>query len=167
MVSGIRFARPEDLEAVNALREQVNELHVRHRPDVFKEGFPGELRDYIHTVYADPDKKILVCEAEGRICAFALIHHVLRPENPYMHPREYLDIDEFCVDRAFRRKGIGTGMIRYIRDYAEREGIRRLELNMWEFNQSALKFYESVGFVTYRRYMEMRCEPEKAGEDVS
>ena len=25
---------------------------------------------------------------------------------------------------------------------------------MWEFNEGALKFYESIGFTTYRRYME-------------
>ena len=26
---------------------------------------------------------------------------------------------------------------------------------MWEFNQGAIAFYESVGFETYRRYMEI------------
>ena len=40
-------------------------------------------------------------------------------------------------------------------DYAREKGIRRLELNMWEFNQDALAFYEAAGFSTYRRYMEM------------
>ena len=30
----------------------------------------------------------------------------------------------------------------------------KLELDMWEFNDGALKFYESVGFITYRRFME-------------
>ena len=29
---------------------------------------------------------------------------------------------------------------------------------MWEFNEGALKFYESVGFRTYRRYMEQDIE---------
>ena len=31
-----------------------------------------------------------------------------------------------------------------------------LELNMWEFNQGALAFYEAEGFETYRRYMEAK-----------
>ena len=50
---------------------------------------------------------------------------------------------------------LATEMIRFIRDYAKDEGFNRLELNMWEFNQDSLAFYESVGFNTYRRYMEM------------
>lgn len=31
-----------------------------------------------------------------------------------------------------------------------------IELKMWEFNEEALKFYESVGFTTYRRYTELK-----------
>ena len=72
-----------------------------------------------------------------------------------MYERDYLDVDEFGVDEAYRRRGIATEMIRFIREYARSEGFSRLELNMWEFNQEALEFYEAVGCTTYRRYMEM------------
>ena len=36
------------------------------------------------------------------------------------------------------------------------KGFDRVELNMWEFNSSALEFYEAMGFRTYRRYMELK-----------
>ena len=29
----------------------------------------------------------------------------------------------------------------------------RIELDVWSFNEEALKFYEAVGFQTYRRLM--------------
>ena len=35
-------------------------------------------------------------------------------------------------------------------------GFDRIELNMWEFNRDALAFYEAAGFVTYRRYLELK-----------
>lgn len=41
------------------------------------------------------------------------------------------------------------------KDYTRDKGFKRLELNMWEFNQGALEFYEAAGFETYRRYMEI------------
>jgi GNAT superfamily N-acetyltransferase len=47
-------------------------------------------------------------------------------------------------------------MIGFIREFAKREGVERVELNMWEFNQDALAFYKSVGFVTYRRFMKLK-----------
>ena len=31
---------------------------------------------------------------------------------------------------------------------------------MWEFNDGALDFYESVGFTTYRRFMEFTNKQE-------
>lgn len=72
-----------------------------------------------------------------------------------MFERDHLDIDAFGVDEAFRRQGIGARLIDHIRALAKSEGIGRIELNMWEFNRDALAFYESVGFATYRRYMEL------------
>ena len=152
----IRFAKYEELERVNELRQQVNELHVKERPETFKPGFPDELRAYIYEIFRDPSKKIVVCEQGGEIRGFAVLNRIARPETPFMRERVFLDIDEFCVDETCRRQGIATEMIAFIRDYAENEGFDRIELNMWEFNAGALAFYEAVGFTTYRRYMEMR-----------
>ena len=51
--------------------------------------------------------------------------------------------------------GIATLLIDFIKADALERGFKKLELNMWEFNESALAFYESVGFGTYRRDLEM------------
>ncbi|MBQ6174534.1 MAG: GNAT family N-acetyltransferase [Clostridia bacterium] len=152
----IRFAREEDLDQVNVLRKQVNDVHVEGKPEVFKPGFCDELRDYIHVIFADLRQKIVVADDGGAVCGFAVLNHITRPENPFMYVRDFLDIDEFAVDEGHRRQGIATAMIRFIRDYAREQGFSRVELNMWEFNQGALAFYEAAGFTTYRRYMEMK-----------
>lgn len=72
-----------------------------------------------------------ICEKEDIICGFA------------------------CVHPAFRRQGVATELITFIREDAKKRGLSRVELNMWEFNEGALAFYEAVGFRTYRRYMEL------------
>ena len=137
----MRLAEEKDLSRVNELRKQVNDLHVMGKPEVFKAGFSRELQDYIQVIRT--------------ICAFAVIHHISRPENPFMYERDFLDIDEFCVDEKYRRQGAGSALVRFIRDFAKEKGFHRIELNMWEFNQDALAFYEAAGFTTFRRYMEM------------
>lgn len=151
----VRRARENELERVNELRMQVNALHVAGKPEVFKPGFPEELRNYIYAIHKDPEQFIVVAEKDGTICGFAVLHHINRPENPFMKERDFLDIDEFCVDEAFRRQGIASEMIAFIREFAKEKGFHRIELNMWEFNQDALAFYEAAGFQTFRRYMEM------------
>ena len=154
--AAVRFAREEDLERINILRRQVNDLHVLGKPEVFKPGFCSELRDYIYVIWNDPEKKIVAAEKDGTVCGFAVLSHIVRPETPFMYVRDYLDIDEFGVDRACRRQGIALAMIRFIRSYAKEKGFSRIELNMWEFNRDALAFYEAAGFAVYRRYMEMK-----------
>lgn len=97
----------------------------------------------------------LVAESEGIICGFAVLHHIHKSENSFMYERDFMDIDEVCVDRKYRRHGIASEMIAYIKDYTKEQGIKRIELDMWEFNEDVLASYEAVGFKTCRRYMEM------------
>lgn len=156
----VRFAREEDLSGVNILRKQVNDLHVAGKPEVFKPGFCDELRDYLYVIWKEPQKRIVVAELGGKIVGFAILNHIVRPENPFMFERNFLDIDEFGVDEAHRRLGIASAMVAFILDYAKQEGLCRLELNMWEFNRGALAFYEAAGLQTYRRYMEIRLSGE-------
>ena len=151
----VRFAREEELDRVNELRKQVNDLHVEGKSEVFKPGFGEELRNFVNVIFNDPEQKIVVAEEDGVICGFAIIHHIYKGESPFMYERDFLDIDEFCVDEAFRRKGVATELVSFIKDFAKENRFHRIELNMWEFNQGALAFYEEAGFKTFRRYMEM------------
>lgn len=152
----IRIAKESDLKEINLLRRQVNELHVHGRPETFKPGFPPELETHIYTVFQDTQQEILLAEEEGKICGFAVLHEICRPETPFMYERRLLDIDEFCVDEGCRRHGVGRALIDAAKAVAKERGYDRLELNMWEFNRDALAFYEALGFETYRRYMEIK-----------
>ena len=152
----VRFATEADLPAVNRLRREVNDLHVAGRPETFTPGFCPELENYLYTIMDDPDLDVVVAEEAGEIRGFAVLHEIHRPENPFKLADRFLDIDEFGVAEAWRRRGVGTALIDFCRASAKERGFDRLELNMWEFNRGALAFYEAVGFTTYRRYMEIK-----------
>ncbi|MBQ2953132.1 MAG: GNAT family N-acetyltransferase [Clostridia bacterium] len=154
----IRLATQDDLPRVNELRAQVSALHVAGKPEVFRPGFCEELQDHVHTLFSAADHAILVAEGDGGIVGFACVKLVDRPGSPYRLPQRYLDVDEFGVDEAVRRQGIGRALFDAVRDYARAQGVHRIELNMWEFNREALAFYEAIGFATYRRYMEYRID---------
>lgn len=52
----------------------------------------------------------------------------------------------------------------FIRREASEKGYRHLELDMWEFNQSALAFYEAMCFHTIHRYMSMSLATNREDE---
>lgn len=40
--------------------------------------------------------------------------------------------------------------------FAEERGFPKIELDVWVFNESAVKFYESLGFQSFRKMMEYK-----------
>ncbi len=154
----VRLAVPEELPRVNELRRQVNELHVRGRPDIFRPGFCEELEQYLYQKAARGDYYVFVALLDGVICGFARVEYVEKPQSPYNNARRFCHVEEIGVDAAFRHRGVGSALLERIRQDAMDRGFDRIELDMWEFNTGALAFYEQAGFKTYRRYMELNVK---------
>lgn len=131
---------------------------MKGRPDIFRPGFCQELKDVVYGMWQDEDKDIIVAERDGVICGFACVEYIERPQSPYNLERKFYHVSEFGVDTAFRRQKVATELFAFMREHARKKGFGRIELDMWEFNEGALKFYESVGFCTIRRYMECSLE---------
>lgn len=153
-MSSVRFARVEELARVNELRKVVNDLHVDGRPDRFKSGFE-DVSKQLSEMWNSDEFDIIVAERDGIICGYACVKHAEKKETPFTKAMKFDHVDEFCVDEAFRRQGVATDLIEFIRENAQKRGISKIELNVWSFNEGAVRFYESVGFKTYRRLMEL------------
>jgi GNAT superfamily N-acetyltransferase len=60
---------------------------------------------------------------------------------------KYLEIDHFVVDSAYRSKGIGEQIVRYLKEKAIAENCQMLALDAYTDNFPAHKFFMNVGFV--------------------
>ena len=150
----VRFAEEKDLPRVNEIRRLVNDLHVNGRPDLFKPGFCPEMQERVYEMWRSADSDVIVAERDGTICGMAAVEYLNKPESPYSKARKFYHVIEFGVDEACRRQGVGRELMDFIRADAKGRGFSRIELDMWTFNEAALKFYEAVGFQTFRRLME-------------
>ncbi len=151
----VRPAKREELERVNELRRMVNDLHVAGRPAHFRPGFNAELQGHLYERFEADESDVLVAAVDGEVAGFATVQYVHRPESPYTLPLDFYHLEEFGVDAAFRRRGVATALVEYMKADAKTRGFTRLDLDVWAFNDSALAFYEAAGFTTYRRYMEL------------
>lgn len=154
----VRPADYEELARINEIRRYVNDVHVAGRPDTFRPGFCRELEQILYTRFETENWNILAAVLDGRVVGFASVEYLDRPESPYNLARRMYHVEEFGVDPAFHRMGVATALVAYMKQDAARRGYPRIELDMWEFNQGTLAFYENVGFQTYRRYMELWVE---------
>lgn len=150
----VRFAKEKDLDRVNELRKQVNDIHVEGRPDVFKAGFGEEIRDFAKIILESENSDIIVVEHDEKICGMACVDYVNRPETPYGKARSFYHVQEIAVDAKFRRQGVAKELLEFMIADAKKRKLDKIELDVWEFNDSAIKFYEKVGFSQTRRWME-------------
>ena len=151
----VRSARREELERVNELRRQVNDLHVAGRPAHFRPGFGESLQQHVYEQFESDRFGVLVAEVDGAVAGFATVQYVHRPEGPYTLPLDFYHVEEFGVDAPFRRRGVASALVAYMKADARARGFSRIDLDVWAFNDDALAFYEAAGFSTYRRYMEL------------
>ena len=147
----VRPATEADYAVLNALRRQVNDLHVQGRPDIFRPGFGEELQRHLLNYFHSDANSAIAAEAEGRVVGFALVDFIRRPASPYNLPRDFYHVAEIGVDPAFQRKGVARLLLAYMKRDALERGFDKIELDVWSFNRSALAFYEAAGFRTYRR----------------
>ena len=156
----VRFAEEQDLPRVNELRKQVSELHVNGRPDVFKPGFCQELQERVYEMYRSEDSDVIVAERDGMICGMACVEYLNKQESPYNRGRKIYYVTEFGVDEAFQRRGVGRELMAFMGEDARAKGFTRIELDMWTFNEGALRFYEAAGFRAFRQLMEWDLNEE-------
>lgn len=150
----IRFARKEDYEAINALRAPVCALHSNGYPALFKPVFAKDHQERVLKMMEDPEQDVLVAEENGQLLGFAMAEYIKREETNSIYAVHEAHIVEIGVDETSQAKGIGTALIQAVKDAAKVRGCRSVQLDVWEFNKSALRFYEKLGFVTLRRKME-------------
>lgn len=154
----VRFAKEKDLDRVNELRKQVNDIHVEGRPDIFKAGFCEELRDFARVLMNGKNSDILVEERDGVICGMACVDYVDKKESPYGNARKFYHVQEIAVDVNHRRQGVAKELLEFMIADAKQRGLDKIELDVWEFNDSAIEFYQTVGFKQIRRWMEFEIK---------
>ncbi len=62
-------------------------------------------------------------------------------------------IDNLIIKKEFRRIGLGKLLVAQALEWAKANSISNIELSVWEFNESAIHFYEELGFKTMTRRM--------------
>lgn len=152
----INYARPDELERVNELRNMVREIHASARTDMFHKAGSEDFASQVVAEYNSEDFDILVAKVDDVICGFAVVECFNKPASLYRMARQIYKIVDLGVDEKYRRQGVATKLIETIRKDAIDKGFCRVELEMWEFNNDAIAFFEKTGFLTFRRFMEMK-----------
>lgn len=148
----IRNVEIKDLEQIAKILKQVAQIHYMNRTDLFKNKNEKIIKEEIKETMNNHSKKILIISDKKSIVYGTLIYSIKEIKNHNnLKDMKILWIEDLGVDERFRNKGIGKKLILEAEKIAKKLKCERIELNCWEFNQNAIKFYNKVGMETQRR----------------
>ncbi len=160
--TSLRKATASDYGALCELFDEMDALHRDHLPGIFQlPNGPAREKDYFLALIADENVALLVAEAGGMLVGF--VHALIRepPAIPIFVPRRYAVVDETVVKSGFRNRGIGSRLMDEAQAWAVAKEATSIELNVYEFNATAISFYERLGYQALSRKMSKELREDK------
>lgn len=150
----IRRAEEKDLSGINSLLYQVLSVHHEGRPDIFKPGVKKYTDPEILAIIQNDKTPVFVAVEGENVLGYSFCIFQEVENSPILKPLKTLYLDDLCVDSGVRGQNIGRALFEYTRDFAKKEGCYNLTLNVWSFNERAIRFYENAGLAPQKTIME-------------
>ena len=151
----IRRAEEKDLGSVLDLLSQVLEVHAVIRPDLFISGTRKYTEAELKEIFRDDRRPVFVLTNEDdKVLGYAFCVYQEHFGDNILTDIRTLYIDDLCVDEDCRGQHIGKQLYEYVLDYARKNGFYNVTLNVWNCNESAMKFYQKCGLVPQKVGME-------------
>lgn len=152
-VDRIIRATEREIPGIGRLLVQVNDVHAAVRPDLFCKGGRKYADEQLESILQDPGTPVFVAlDKEGGVLGYIFCAFERRTYGEGKIVTLY--IDDLCVDERARGSHVGSALLQYAEDFARSAGCYNVTLNVWEGNDTALRFYEDRGLTKQKTGLE-------------
>jgi GNAT superfamily N-acetyltransferase len=137
--------------------KKLKELQSKNNaPEIYKH-YPDHDK-WLDTLYHDiKTNKCVFCAYIGdKLVGNIIIENVKNTET------SLLKIKNIYVDKNWRKKGIGTRLLKYAEDYAIKKGYKRIEVKVPCNEKECIDFFKKNGYTLKSTY-----KSRKTGEDIA
>ena len=148
----VRNAKKTDYHAVRKIMDQVQEMHVAWRPDIYKSNENLISEDIFDLMISSGN--LYVADVDGIVAGVleVIYKHV---ESPAHVRRDVVFIESMAVDTDFRGKGIGHQFFEKVKELKTVSGSDGIELQVNAKNNAAYEMYKKYGFTEKSINMEL------------
>ncbi len=142
----MELKKVSDPKEIAVLNENVQTIHSRMYPEVFKPYDFKAVYDYFSHVINKENHHFLVGEEEGVPIGYIWFEEVRRSETAFSFSRDYVYIHQISVNSDFQGRGVGKCLLTAVKEFARERGIERVGLDYWTGNVRSKEIYEKMGF---------------------
>ena len=151
----IRRAKDSDIKEINELLAQVDLVHHIIRPDLFNIGNKYTDEQVLEIIKDEKTPVFVAVDENDKTMGYAFCMFKQHLTEEFLTDIKTLYIDDLCVYEHLRGQHVGRALYDYVCNFAKENGCYNITLNVWEGNDSAKHFYESVGMKPQKIGMEM------------
>jgi GNAT superfamily N-acetyltransferase len=132
----LRLARPEDVPIILGFVQALAAFEQLSHEVVATEA------DFLEALFGEPARaEALVAEIGGEPVGFALWFYNFST----FRGRHGLFVEDVYIDPAHRGAGIGREIFRFLARHAISQGCARMDWDVLNWNEKAIRFYRSLG----------------------
>lgn len=150
----LRPATKDDYDILFEIFTEVQTFHFQAVPYFFRPAAKDKFfRAYFDEVIESKDKHSIIGFENDK--PFGYIFYVISrlPQNVYRTEKRIIYINQVVVKNKYRGRGLGKALINHVKHIANEEKIKRIGLDVWLFNEQAIKFFEGQGFSALNQIM--------------
>jgi ribosomal protein S18 acetylase RimI-like enzyme len=152
----VRAATKKDIASIIGLW---NELMAFHREkDLFFEQAPNAEEAFVRYVednIASETACVFVAVVDAQLVGYC--QGKLDKHPPVLARPDYGQILDVAVTADYRRTGVGEQMFAALRHWFCHQGVPRIEVRHWKFNEAGSRFWRKMGFEPYLETLFMKC----------
>ncbi|MFC7375928.1 MULTISPECIES: GNAT family N-acetyltransferase [unclassified Brachybacterium] len=163
----VRDATESDVDGLTVLGVEVQRLHSKGRPDLFRSAEPEALRGFFRSRLSEGSLVLVADHGGSDLDGYVFAEVLERPQSPFKYQHTDVYIHHIAVAQRARRRGVGELLVAETARRAQQAGAATIRLDSWSFNTEAHRFFEAQGFSTARLIFELRGDFVVAGRTRS
>ena len=139
----VRQATPDDVPALVALFQELDRMQSDWRVFTPRPGFYDEVGEKYRESIEKQNAVVLVAEDDTEVVGMA--YGEIRIPSRFSDERA-LELSGVVVRSGFQGRGAGRQLVHEAARFAHERGVEWIELKTFSPNQSAMEFWDSLGF---------------------
>lgn len=139
---GVRAVCKHDYEEIRVMSSGIQKCRASVRKDLFSNVGPITHSDFIKYCGRNATETCFVYTIEDKIVGFIKVKLKTLGGYRLYNDFAYIEIENVFVKEKYRRKGIGSELVRYVIDYAKKRHVKKIEFRAWNFEKDTFKFVE-------------------------